>query len=164
MKRVINTLHRVEDGLLVVLLAAMIVLSTSQIVLRNLFDSGLIWADPILRIMVLWLGLIGAMVASRENRHIRIDLLSNYFTIRIRLMTQVLVSAFTATVCLLVAWHGMHWIWFEYQDQLTGVARIPVWLLQIIIPLSFGLIGVRYAVAMFSTAQLFYRRYIRPPG
>ena len=81
--------------------------------------------------------------------------------IRTRLMAQALVSGFTATVCLLIAWYGMHWIWFEYQDQITIIARIPMWLLEVIIPLSFGLIGFRYTLALFAITRLLYRRYGR---
>ena len=71
-------LHRAEDALLVLLLSAMIVLAATQIMLRNFFDSGFVWIDPLLRVLVLWLGLIGATVATRNNRHIRIDLLSGF--------------------------------------------------------------------------------------
>jgi TRAP-type C4-dicarboxylate transport system permease small subunit len=57
-----------EDGLMAILLSATILLAASQILLRNLFDSGIIWADPTLRIMVLWLALLGAIAATREMR------------------------------------------------------------------------------------------------
>ena len=75
----IKRIHRIEDALLVLLLSIMIVLATTQILLRNFFDLGFVWADPLLRVMVLWLGMIGATVATRDNRHIRIDLLSQFF-------------------------------------------------------------------------------------
>ena len=79
MRRWIDRLHRAEDGLLALLLSVMIVLAGTQILMRNLFDSGFVWIDPLLRVGVLWLGLIGATVATRNNKHIRIDLLSHYF-------------------------------------------------------------------------------------
>ncbi|TNF86538.1 MAG: TRAP transporter small permease subunit, partial [Gammaproteobacteria bacterium] len=75
----VKSLHRAEDALLVILLTAMIVLACTQILLRNFFDSGIVWIDPLLRVMVLWIGLVGATVATRHNKHIRIDLLSRYF-------------------------------------------------------------------------------------
>jgi TRAP-type C4-dicarboxylate transport system permease small subunit len=54
--------------LLVLLLLAMISLAFAQIVLRNGFDGGIIWADSLLRIMVLWIALIGAVVASQGSK------------------------------------------------------------------------------------------------
>ena len=49
-----------ETALLSVILAAMILLATYQITLRNFFAAGLPWADEALRIMVLWLAMLGA--------------------------------------------------------------------------------------------------------
>jgi tripartite ATP-independent transporter DctM subunit len=68
----INRLHRAEDALLVVLLSTMIVLAGTQIILRNFLDSGFVWIDPLLRVLVLWLGLLGASVTCRAGQ--RLDL------------------------------------------------------------------------------------------
>jgi len=152
-------LHRCEDMLLATLLGAVILLATTQILLRNLFDLGLVWIDPLLRAMVLWLGMVGAAIASRENRHIRIDLLSRFFRQRVNLAIQGLVTLFCAGVCLLLAWYGAQWVRFEHQDRLTGAAGIPVWQLEVVIPLSFALMGLRYGFASSRIARYFYRRY-----
>ena len=48
-----------EDGILVVLLSVMILLAAAQILLRNVFDIGLFWGDQTLRILVLWVSLMG---------------------------------------------------------------------------------------------------------
>ena len=56
-KRLEERLHRVEDILLALLLTAMIGLAALQILLRNLFNLGLAWADPTLRLLVLWVAL-----------------------------------------------------------------------------------------------------------
>jgi len=52
--RILTYIHRLEDGLLSLLLLSMIGLAAAQIFMRNLFDYGFVWADPLLRIMVLW--------------------------------------------------------------------------------------------------------------
>ena len=38
-------MRRIEDGLLVIILCVMVFLAASQIVLRNVFDSGIFWGD-----------------------------------------------------------------------------------------------------------------------
>ena len=50
----VKRLHRAEDALLVLLLSVMIGLASTQILLRNLLDSGFVWIDPLLRVLVLW--------------------------------------------------------------------------------------------------------------
>ena len=67
LKRLTRTIAAIEDGLLVILLAAMTGLAGSQILLRNLWDTGLAWGDPLLRVMVLWVALLGATQGTRPS-------------------------------------------------------------------------------------------------
>jgi TRAP-type C4-dicarboxylate transport system permease small subunit len=153
-------LHRAEDALLVLLLAAMIVLASTQILLRNFLDSGFVWIDPLLRVLVLWLGLIGATVATRNNRHIRIDLLSKLFSRNTHRLIQSIIGQVSAWTCLVVAWYGFKWIQMDYVDEVISFAGVPAWLLEVIIPVTFALIGLRYLIMSVSWAQL-YRRHIK---
>ena len=62
------------------MLFAMVLLASSQVIMRNFLDSGFSWGDPLLRLLVLWLGLMGAMVATRLDRHITVDALLRVLT------------------------------------------------------------------------------------
>ncbi len=130
--------------MLVALLVTMILMSGTQIILRNFFDSGVVWIDPLLRVSVLWLALLGATVATRNNKHIRIDLLSRFFKRNILRLIQAIVDQISAWTCLLIAWYGLGWIKLDYDDGLTSFAGIPAWMLEIIVPAAFALIGLRY--------------------
>lgn len=143
------------------LLGAMIVLAFLQIISRNLFDAGFLWIDPTLRVLVLWLGLVGATVATRDNRHIRIDLFHSVFGKNTHRAIQSGVELFSAAVCLLIGWFGLQWIRWDYEDGTVAFAGIPAWMLELIVPLAFSLIGLRYLV---KSAQLlrdffYFRRY-----
>ena len=157
MQRWIDRLHRAEDGLLVLLLTTMIVLAGTQILMRNLFDSGFVWIDPLLRVLVLWLGLIGATVATRHNKHIRIDLLSRYFSRNTHRLIQVMVGQVSAWTCLVIAWYGMDWIRLDYEYSVTSFAGIPAWSVEIIVPLAFALIGIRYFLLSLHSTRLYCR-------
>jgi TRAP-type C4-dicarboxylate transport system permease small subunit len=151
----IDRLHRAEDGLLALLLTAMILLAGTQILMRNLFDSGFVWIDPLLRVLVLWLGLIGATVATRYNKHIRIDLLSRYLKRNTHRLIQAMVGQVSAATCLVIAWYGMDWIRLDYADAVRGFAGIPAWCLEIVVPISFALIGLRYLLLSLRSARLY---------
>jgi TRAP-type C4-dicarboxylate transport system permease small subunit len=137
----------IEDGFLVVLLAAMILIAAFQIFLRNVFDSGLSWADELLRIQVLWIGLMGAVVASRDRRHINIDILSRFLPQRLQAVTGALTDLFTAIVCGMISFHSGRFIHQEIEFGAIGLGRIPAWIFAAIIPAAFGLIGFRYLVS-----------------
>ncbi len=156
--KIIRVLERIEDGILVSLLLLMIFLAVLQIVLRNLFDSGILWGDPLIRVLVLWIGLIGAMIASRKNNHISIDIISRYLPGKAKKFSTLIISIFTASICLLMAYFSFGFVIMEKQDGLIAFGSIPAWVCETIIPFSFAIISLRYIVFSFTTIkQLFLR-------
>ena len=142
-------INRIEDGLLVLLLSTMVALAIFQVVLRNLFAEGIVWIDPLLRTLVLWVGLAGAVVATRSNNHIRIDILTKYLPEKILPYINRLVYLFTLVICLVIAWHGIRFVYSEYEYGTMAFASVPAWLAALIIPVSFLLIAVRYLLLLF---------------
>ncbi|MGH8496673.1 MAG: TRAP transporter small permease [Gammaproteobacteria bacterium] len=136
--------RRLENASLVLLLSAMIALAAAQIFLRNVLDSGLVWADELLRILVLWVAMLGAVAASRDRHQITIDILSRFLPQRARIVTGLLVDLFTAGIAGLLAWHSGRFVaeTLEYGDRILG--DLPAWLFQAILPVAFGLIAWRY--------------------
>jgi TRAP-type C4-dicarboxylate transport system permease small subunit len=136
----------IEGAALVSVLAAMVVLAGAQIVLRNFMNSGFAWGDEALRLMVLWVAMLGAVAASRENRHIAIDALSRVLPKAPKAWAAVVVHAFTSAVSFTLAWYAWEFVAEsrEYHDLLLG--DLPAWWFQSIIPIGFILIGYRYAI------------------
>ncbi len=141
---IIKILQKIEDGILVGLLLLMISMAVLQIFMRNIFDSGIIWGDPLVRILVLWIGLMGAMIASRDNNHISIDILSRYLPKQIKTITRLIISIFTSFVCAVMAYFSMNFVIMEKQDGFIAFGKIPAWYCEIIIPIAFAIISLRY--------------------
>ncbi|WP_455210966.1 TRAP transporter small permease [Kaarinaea lacus] len=150
--RIINVIHRFEDSLLAILLVVMILLASAQIVFRNVFEISIVWADPLLRIMVLWVALIGALAASRENKHITIDLLTRVMNEKARQITRLFTSLFTAVVTGLIAYHSARFLVMEYETQ-NLVLGIPAWIFEAIIPAAFALMAIRYLIHFVQCVQ-----------
>lgn len=149
MRRLLTTIHHIETGLLVLLLAVMIGLAGSQILLRNLFDSGISWSDPLLRVLVLWVGMLGAMIATQQDKHIRIDLLSRYLSPAWRGHAARLNNLFSAIVCGLLSWHSARFVYFEWQDGNTLVSDFPVWIAELVLPFGFAVMTLRFVLLLF---------------
>ncbi len=147
--RIVGMLHRVEDVILVGLLFLMILLAVSQILLRNLFDGGVVWGDPLLRVLVLWIGLIGAMVATRQERQIRMDVFTRYLSRGMKAVSETLVSLFAALVCLVACGYSARFVMDEYSFGGAAFASVPTWACASIIPIAFLVIGLRYLLLAF---------------
>lgn len=148
--RLLRIINGVEDGLLVLMLATMVVLAVAQIAWRNFFGAGISWADPLLRTLVLWVALSGAVIASRTDNHIRIDFFTRYFSIKTFAALQRLVYLFSASVCALIAWHAARFVHMEHEFGAIAFAGIPTWVTALIIPIGFFLMALRYFLLFLS--------------
>jgi len=135
-----------ENTVLAVIVAAMVLLAAGQIALRNLTGAGFPWADEGLRLLVLWVAMVGAVAASNDDRHIAIDVLSRFLSETGKLWAAVVVDLFTATVSFVLAWYAFEFVADsrEFGDQLLGT--LPAWWFQAVMPVAFFLIGYRYTI------------------
>ncbi len=154
----IRIVNRLEDSLLVIILSSMIIFAVYQIVARNLFGEGVVWIDPLLRTLVLWVGLSGAVVATRSDNHIRIDIFAKYFPAHLLKYVQRTAYFFTLCVCLIIAWHAARFVYSEYEYGTIAFSGIPAWITALIIPVSFSLIAIRYLLLFISP----YERQVTP--
>lgn len=146
MAALVGWLRRLEDGLLVLLMLALILVAAYQVLARNLLDGGLLWGDALVRVLVFWITMIGATVAARGDEHIRIDLLARFLGSRSRAVSARLAAAFTALVCAALAYYSIEFIRFEYEDQTIAFGPVPAWLCQLVLPLGAGLMALRYSL------------------
>lgn len=137
-------LEKIETVFLVLFLSVMLILAFTQVILRDLFDTGILWGDPLVREMVLWAGFVGASLAAGQERHISIDALSKFLSPRIKQLASVLTNAFGAVVC----WYLGHAAWgFMLEEKMNGGENslmIPSWIGISIIPIGYWLLALHF--------------------
>ena len=149
MQFAVKFIHRFEDFALIGALVTMLAIALMQIVLRNFFDSGVLWAETFSRVLVLWLAMLGAMVATREQNHINIDVLSRYLPAIALKITRLMTSLAAAAICATASYYCYQFVLFEYEDATIAFATVPNWLCQSIIPLGFGVMSLRFTLQFF---------------
>ena len=135
-----------ENFVLVAMLTSMILLAVGQIVLRELFDTGIIWIDELVKLMVLWLAMVGSIAASRDDRHIRIDVLSHILPKWAIRLTRVIVDLFAAAVCAVIAWQAWRYLQLEIEFEDVVLVDVPAWIVHSVIPAAFLLISYRFVI------------------
>ena len=135
-----------ENVALMAVLAGMVIVAFLQIIFREFFDTGVFWANELIRLMVLWLAMVGAVAACRENRHIRIDLISHLLPKKIVTVIRIFVDLFAAVVCGIVAWLVWEFIKLEVELEFTVLGDWPVFPAHVIVPLAFALLSYRFVV------------------
>ncbi len=160
LRRIEDAVVRAERALLVGLLLFMVALSFVQVVLRGAFSSGLLWGDTLLRHLVLWVGFIGAALATVNRRQFAMDAFVRMLPAPRRRWVRLAVDLVSAAACaflLAAAWR------FLADERAAGEALFSVggltvraWALEAILPAGFALLlfhsAVRAAEELTGTA------------
>lgn len=148
--RILWVINKAEDWFLITMLSIMVVLAIAQIFYRNIFGEGFIWIDPLLRVLVLWTAISGAVIATRTDNHIRIDFFTRYFSDRFCALMQRFSYAFCFFICGLISWHAARFVRMDYEVGTIAFASVPAWVTELIIPAGFFLIAMRYLMLCIS--------------
>jgi TRAP-type C4-dicarboxylate transport system permease small subunit len=149
--------EKLEYLLLVSLLAVMVGLAFLQIVLRIFFATGTLWGEPLLRHLVLWVGLLGATMAAKEGKHINIDVISRVLPERGKVAIQALTDLFSTVICIFLIHSSLTFIRDEFQSAALAFSKIPTWAVAVIFPIAFGLIALRFAISGFRNGAVAIR-------
>jgi C4-dicarboxylate transporter, DctQ subunit len=145
-KKIDNFISKIESVFLIILLSLMILIAFLQVILRNFFSTSILWGDIFLRHLVLWVGFLGAALATKESKHINIDALSRLLSPKIKKLAGFVTNLFAAIVCFFLTKASFTFIGFEKESQSTLFENIPTWIFQTIIIFGFGIIMFRFLI------------------
>ena len=142
--RINQFISRLEDSLLIGLVAGLLLVAVVQIILRNAFGEGLLWAEPAMRVAVLWIAMIGGMVACREGGHIKINLFDVYVQGRTRRVLASLAYLGACLTCVVLAYASWLFVGYERMDGMTTFLNLAAWWFESILPVGFTVMALRF--------------------
>lgn len=91
---------------------------------------------------IVWIAFLGIPWLLREGGHVRMDLVSDLMSTRVRVVLHRVVSAVCAIASLIITWYSTQATWEAFQNHELefGIARIPTAYVLLVIPFgSFAL-------------------------
>ena len=150
-QRIDEAIARMEQILLVTFLGFMILLAFLQILLRNFLFTGLDWGDSLLRNLVLWVGFVGATLATKEGKHINIDIVSRWLPSLAKNIVALITHLFSFFICCALTYAAIKFIKNEVEMGNRTFLNIPAWIPEMILPMTFGLMIFRFGLRSFKT-------------
>ena len=147
---------RIEEWLLIATVLFMVVLAFLQVLLRNIFDQSFMWGDPLLRHLVLWVGFIGASLATRTEKHITIDVLGRALKGKKKKVVQLLTDLFAMVISAILSHAAWQFVMMEREFESMAFGSVPAWYFQIIIPIGFALMALRYLFSFLEKARTLF--------
>ena len=139
-------LEKISGWLVISFLGIMIVMAFAQVVLRNFFDTSIEWGDIFLRHLVLWVGYFGAVIATGERRHLKIEFVTKLVPPKVRKILFIITSLFASVVCYFLMQAAISFIQLEIEFETILILDLQSWYFLIVIPIGYAIIGFRFVV------------------
>lgn len=138
-------LKSLDEWLIAILLAAMTLLTFSQVVMRYVFNSGLTWAVEFTTILFACMIFIGISYGVRVGAHIGVDALVKLLPVRPRRYVSIVAVLLCLVYAGMVIYGSLQYVakmksaGIELEDM-----AIPMWVVRAILPIGFMLLVLRF--------------------
>jgi C4-dicarboxylate transporter DctM subunit len=136
-------LRNVENLLVSLALAALVLLPLGEIVLRKVFQTGISGATAFEQHLTLLIGLLGGALAAREGRLLTLSTLTDLLKGRGQVVARVFSRAFAAGISVFLCVAAAQLVQTEKEAGKILAYGIPLWTIQFVMPVGFGVIALR---------------------
>ncbi len=148
--------NRLPKFIIGLLIFVAIAINVANVIARHIFHAPFIWAEEILVFIMAWMIFTGAILVSRRDGHLKMDLIATAFPKRMSKYVKILIEIITTSVCLVISWASyqvLTTLWAYGQQSV--VAEIPMVIPHSVIFIGFGFMAIQHFIAFcLSTAKL----------
>jgi len=132
----------IEKTLAGISLLALLVLSISQVVMRNLFEIGFSDIDTITRHLVLFVTFMGAALVSEGNQHIKIDCVTSVINNSKKQKLKTPLLLISAFICSIFFWYALQF-WIDEKSYAQNNEQLALYL-ALILPFGFFTLSLHF--------------------
>jgi len=123
--------------------------------ISRLFGGSGVPASPVLvQHLTLWIGFVGAILATRQNRLLALSIKPLFTPDEGFIFGRWLAKNVSFIVMIMLTWGSIQLVLVEYQYPVNIAPNIPRWFVMSIMPLGFGLMAVQVFFSSFSNRML----------
>ena len=139
-----------EEALVIVLMAAMTLVTFMQVVARYVFNYSFVWALELTGVMFAWLIFIGMSYGVRVGVHIGVDALVKSLGPRAARVVGSLAALLCIVYSVIFAWGGYQYV-AKMHDVGILMQDMPVqqWIPRAVLPVGFALLAFRFAQVLW---------------
>lgn len=139
--RTLNYLERIEITACILLLTVMSLIVIVQVFSRYLFTYSFVWAEELVRYLMIWMVMIGAALVQSRNDHIRIDFFPMLAGPRGRRVMETGFRLCTLIFLVILLFKGIRIAYFNRLFESSGL-RITMFWPMLALPLGAILMGI----------------------
>lgn len=155
MKNTDQTIERaltfVEAAAILVLILSAFAIGTMQVVLRYVFNTGFPWSEGVFVMLTVWAMLLAGSRAVRDGLHVRVDIVLQFVSPRVRVVFDVVSLAASWALCGYFAYCGYLYVRFVHSiNAVSAEAYLPEWIIYLIVPAAMAAFFIRYLLRLIA--------------
>lgn len=144
-KRTLLGLTKLEESVAAISLGILTLLMLGDVVAREFFGQSLQMAQKLSLNLMLWTGLLGAVIVANKGGHLRPEIADRVWPAKLKPLLKTFEQAVITVFCFTFAYHSFHFIIeSKTMGDVNTVTSIPNWIVQVIFPYTFTSMGIRY--------------------
>lgn len=145
MRKLEFMVSRSEEIIIGVLLLTASVILFANVFARYALNLGIPWAEELVRYEIIWMVFLGGSVAARQGLHIGVDIIVKFAPPAMRRAVVLMINAIAIAFCVFIVYFGTELVMLTRMfGQVTPALQIPMWLVQLAIPVGSALMGIRF--------------------
>ncbi len=133
-------------------LLLLLILALSQVIMRNLFDTGYSEIDVISRHLVLFITFMGAALACEKSQHIKIDCINSLLEPSFKEKLKRPLLLISAVICSLFFYYALQF-WLDEKTYAPANEQLALYL-ALIIPFGFFTLSLHFLLLSISTNRV----------
>jgi len=139
--KLLEALFNILKFILIVLLITMVGILIAHIWFRYVVNNSLIWSEELLKILLVWFGMLSVAVLAARREHVAIVVFKNKMPGKMAKGCDVIVQALTFVICIIGILLGIEYC-ISAGFRLTPALRIPYGYAYASIPAAFLFVAI----------------------
>lgn len=156
-----NVFHKIEENFIkasqiiaITLLALMVIIVFSNVISRYFLNASLAWSEEISRIMIVWLVLLGSVLAYVNDEHLGLDILVKAVPKRVASFIYIIADILVLYAIYLFT-KGGYGLAMQSWDWLTPATGIPYAIVYMSVPICGGIMFIQTILKFVRTIKNF---------
>lgn len=139
--KIVIIMYKILRVLLCIVLIGMVVILTAHIVFRYIINNSLTWSEELLKIMLVWFGMMSVSILAIRREHVSIVVFKEHMPKKVADLLSKCTQILTVFVCVVVIVVGISYV-VTAGFRPTPALRIPYGYAYAAIPVSFVFVTI----------------------
>ena len=122
--KLVRVLYKVLKVALCIVLIAMVAILAAHVVARYILNNSLTWSEELLKILLVWFGLLSVSVLAARREHVSIVVFKEHMPKKVAAVLDKITQILTVLVCLVVIYVGIQYV-ISAGYRPTPALRLP---------------------------------------